>query len=98
MRRRGPKAWTNPEEEDFLTGRLPEYLKCQPTRVYEKFWVDTFRVFLEKWPERARKCTSTNVSDIPAEGDLTHAQGEALGIVLAKRKKVSTDRPKINDY
>jgi len=99
MHRRGPKTWTSPEEEDFLMGRLPEYVKCQLTRVYEKFWADTFCVFLEKWPERARQRTGTNVSYIPAEGDLTGAQREALGIILLNRKKVSnTDKPKINDY
>ncbi|KAG2060349.1 hypothetical protein BDR06DRAFT_967343 [Suillus hirtellus] len=48
---------------------------------------NTFHVFLEKWPEHACKHTSTNASDIPAEGDLTHVQGETLWIILSKCKK-----------
>jgi hypothetical protein len=54
MGRRGPKSWTTTEEEAFLTAQLPDYMKCQPSRVYTKFWADTFRAFFHRWPERAR--------------------------------------------
>lgn len=100
MGQRGRKSWTNPDEEEFLISRLPEYIKCQPTKAYGNFWADTFRVFLEKWPERARlsgKCAKDQTC-VLAEGDLPEVQLAALKISVQKRKAVSHfNRPEIRD-
>jgi hypothetical protein len=97
MTRRGRKSWSSPEEEEFLTSRLPAYIKCQPTKTYENFWAETCRQFLEKWPERTRQRTEDETC-IPAEGDLTEAQIVALKNAIQKRKTVShVNRLKIHD-
>ncbi|KAG1884066.1 hypothetical protein F4604DRAFT_1919890 [Suillus subluteus] len=82
MGRRGPKPWATPEQESFLMARLPDYIKCQPSRQYNDFIVDTNFAFLAKWPERAR----LHRKGIPAEGLLTPQQTEIMKTALAKRK------------
>src|ERR1700709_1370544 len=70
---RGRKSWTDSDEQEFLTSRLTEYIKCQPTKSYDNFWVDMFHSFFDKWPERERTDNC-----IPVEGDLTEDQRAAL--------------------
>ncbi|KAG1864789.1 hypothetical protein F4604DRAFT_1928591 [Suillus subluteus] len=82
MGRHGPKPWATPEQESFLMARLPDYIKCQPSRQYDDFIVDTNFAFLAKWPERAR----LHRKGIPAEGLLTPQQTEIMKTALAKRK------------
>jgi hypothetical protein len=81
MGRRGPKSWTTTEEEVFLAAQLPDYMKCQPSRVYGKFWADTFRAFFNHWPERARLHIE--------EKDLTSDQEAILRKDIKERQTVS---------
>lgn len=85
MGRRGPKPWTTTEQEEFLMARLPDYIKCQPTRHYNDFIVNTNLAFLAKWPERAH----LHGQGIPAEGLLTPQQDAIVKIATEKRKIVS---------
>lgn len=83
--RRGPKPWATTEQEAFLLARLPDYIKCQPTRRYQDFSVDTGLAFLAKWPERERLYQQ----GIPAEGPLTPDQFEIVQTAIKARKTVS---------
>ncbi|KAG1884340.1 hypothetical protein F4604DRAFT_1919510 [Suillus subluteus] len=82
MGRHGPKPWATPEQEAFLMARLPEYIRCQPSRQYNDFIVNTNLAFLVKWPKRA----CLHRQGIPAEGLLTPQQAEIIKKALAKRK------------
>jgi hypothetical protein len=85
MGRRGPKPWTTTEQEEFLMARLPDYIRCQPTRHYNDFIVDTNLAFLARWPERA----CLHGQGIPAEGLLTPQQDTIVQTATEKRKTVS---------
>ncbi|KAG1774212.1 hypothetical protein EV702DRAFT_1200463 [Suillus placidus] len=62
--------------------RLPDYIRCQPTRHYNDFIVNTNLAFLAKWPERA----CLHGQGIPAEGLLTPQQDAIVKIATEKRK------------
>ncbi|KAG2122914.1 hypothetical protein DEU56DRAFT_917622 [Suillus clintonianus] len=80
MPRRGPKAWTTPEEEAFLHSQLTAYIACQATKVYHNFWNTMIHDFLSRWPERAR------LTDIPQEGELSDIQKSHMAQAILKRK------------
>ncbi|KAG2135760.1 hypothetical protein DEU56DRAFT_913144 [Suillus clintonianus] len=80
--RRGPKPWASNEQEAFLLARLPDYIKCQPSKRYRDFLVDTGLAFLAKWPERAY----LSRNGIPAEGPLTPDQFKIVQTAIKARK------------
>jgi hypothetical protein len=48
--RRGPKPKGTVAQNDYLHSRIPDYLACQGTKKWHKFWSPFFQDWLARWP------------------------------------------------
>src|SRR5580704_3184859 len=46
----GQKAWTNEEQKQWLTDRLPAYLASRGGKSASDFWPDIFEGWFQEWP------------------------------------------------
>ncbi|KAH7918387.1 hypothetical protein BV22DRAFT_1051761 [Leucogyrophana mollusca] len=76
------KEWTTVEQKAFLTGEMPGWIKCIPTKNYTNFMATLCTKWFAQFSER-----DVWFKDVPHDQELTDEQTQLLSTKIQSRKK-----------